>query len=81
MLAYYYRRIIKAVRSDLVENRIRFSFYVATIFYNITEAGFRGTGLAWVIFLMVCVIEMEGSSQGSEKSNNGINMISQVFGQ
>lgn len=50
-----YRNIKRELMFDFEFGRFRMGFFVISLFYNITEAGFRGLSLIWFIFLLIAV--------------------------
>ena len=64
----------RKIRLELFRNpdwgRYRLAFLAAMVFYNVTEATFRGLSLTWFIFFIIAVeypaVEYEGDLQDSE---------------
>ena len=50
-----YRNVMSTFRHDSQVGRLMLAFFVVTMVYNFTEAGFRMTTLTWVCFLLGAV--------------------------
>jgi O-antigen ligase len=62
LLVTGYRRIIPAVRGRTQEGSLRLAFFVITLAYNFTEAGFKMMSPVWIFFLLSIAIVPETSS-------------------
>jgi exopolysaccharide production protein ExoQ len=51
-----YRRIASAVRKNIQAGNLRLAYFVATLAYNFTEAGFKMMHPVWIFFLMSAAI-------------------------
>jgi hypothetical protein len=66
----------RKIRFELVQNtdwgRFRLGFLAAIVFYNLTEATFRGLSLTWFIFFIIAmeypIAEYEPLAESSEAS-------------
>lgn len=61
LLVTGYRRIILAVRRQTQAGSLRLAFFVITIAYNFTEAGFKMMSPVWILFLLSIAIVPETS--------------------
>ena len=50
-----FRRIARQLQTDLDFARLRLALFLAIVFFNWTEAGFRGVGFVWTIFHIIAL--------------------------
>lgn len=50
-----YKSIQRTLISDFDYGRFKMAFFVMVLFYNITEAAFRGLTLMWLVFLLIAL--------------------------
>jgi exopolysaccharide production protein ExoQ len=62
-----YRRAVKALATDAELGCLFISFIVLSVFYSVTEAGFRMLGPAW-IFLVLAIVSSSGVTAGFMRS-------------
>jgi hypothetical protein len=59
LLVTGYRRIIPAVRRQTQAGSLRLAFFVITLAYNFTEAGFKMMSPVWIFFLLSIAVVPE----------------------
>jgi O-antigen ligase len=65
LLATGYRRVIAAARLQTPIGSLRLAFFVITIVYNFSEAGFKMMHPVWIVFLLSIAAVPEVTSQES----------------
>lgn len=67
LLVTGYRRIIPAVRRQTQAGSLRLAFFVITLAYNFTEAGFKMMSPVWIFFLLSIAVVPEISTDQRPK--------------
>jgi len=60
LLISAYRRIVPAVRWQTQAGSLRLAYFIVTIAYNFTEAGFKTMHPMWITLLLAAMVAPEG---------------------
>jgi len=58
-----YRNVVAALRREPDTGRLMLAFFLATVIYSLTEAGFRMMALTWITFLLAIVAVPSAAGQ------------------
>lgn len=56
VIAWAYKNIIQELRTFPELGRLRLTFFLVSMIYNLTEAAFRGNHAIWVVFLLAATV-------------------------
>src|SRR2546425_1244841 len=62
-----YRNVLSTFRRDRDAGRLRLAYFVVTLIYNFTEAGFRMMNPVWIFFLLTTALVPEASVHEAPK--------------
>ena len=67
-----YNKVIKQLENRFDTARFQLALFVAILFYNITESGFRESSLIWYLFLLIVIDYDQKENKGEEKLKSEI---------